>query len=148
MIRSFITRDLNDTMSIWLESSIASHPFIESSYFVKNYEKFMREQLLENKSFVYELDGKIVGFISVKENMVIAALNVAKEYQKKRIGEKLLDYAIEKYQQLSVEVYRENKEASEFFTDNGFVVLGLNMDDENQQELQVMMYSQEPSNRN
>lgn len=79
---------------------------------------------------------------------MIAALNVAKEYQKKGIGEKLLDYAIEKYQQLSVEVYRENKEASEFFTDNGFVVLGLNMDDENQQELQVMMYSQEPSNRN
>ncbi len=148
MIRPFNTGDLSITMEIWLDSSIKAHPFIDRNYFVMSYEKFMRDQLLANKSFVYEIEGKVVAFISIQENMTIAAINVAWDYRNKGIGEKLLDFAIEKYQQLNVELFRDNTDTIEFFTDNGFEVLGLSEHNETPYEMVIMAYQQDQTSRN
>ena len=102
-------------------------------------------------NFVYEIEGKVVAFISIQENMTIAAINVAWDYQKAKVGgkwRKMLDFAIEKYQQLNVELFRDNTDAIEFFTDNGFEVLGLSEHNETPYEMVIMAYQQDQTSRN
>lgn len=123
MIRPTNSRDLKTIMEIWLNTMIESHPFLQPTIFLDQYETFMRAHMLEHKSFVYELDGKIIGFISVNEQMMISALSVTTSHQQKGFGEKLLDYAIEKYNVLHAQIYRDNTNALNFLLDNGFQVI-------------------------
>lgn len=148
MIRTLTSRDLNQVMEIWLHTSIESHPFIDKNYFLHNYQTFMEQQLTQHKSYVYEIEGTVAGFISIAENMFIVSLNVDSAYQEKGIGEALLDHALEKYQQLSVNCYVENAKAADFFLENGFEIVGKTRNEKTHQEEYVMVYEQTPESRN
>ena len=148
MIRPLVTKDLGRVMDIWLRTNIDSHPFIDQQYFLSNYQPFMEEQMIESKSFIYEIEGNIVGFISILENMFISGLNVDTDYQDNGIGEALLDFAIDKYKQLSVSCFSENESAADFFLENGFEIVDKVIDEDTQKQEYIMVCEQTPSTRN
>lgn len=124
MIRQFQMKDLKDVLDIWLRTSIEAHPFINPQYFIDNYQSFQEDHLLKSQSQVYELDGKIVGFVSIKQDMVITTINVDKPYRLSGIGEQLIRFLINKFHQVTVKVFLENQDALAFFTKLGFETVG------------------------
>lgn len=75
--------------------------------------------------YVYEEDGKVVGFIQVEEHYeILDLINIAvsKEMHGKGIGSKLIQYAIEKSkaEKMMLEVKESNTSAIRLYEKNGF----------------------------
>ena len=62
MIRMFDACDLDQVMELWLNGNIEAHDFIPRNYWESN-APMVREQLLQAEIYVYETDGKILGFV-------------------------------------------------------------------------------------
>lgn len=138
MIRQFQMKDLNAVLDIWLKTTIEAHPFIDPSYFLENYQNFQEDHLLKSQSQVYEIDGKIVGFVSIKQDMVVTTINVLKEYRHNGIGEKLMNFLVDKFHQVTVKCYLENSNALAFFHKIGFEAVSNETDEVNHKELVVL----------
>ncbi len=138
MIRRFVTADLGDVMEIWLMSNIEGHPDIDNRYWTSQYERFMVEQLLESKTYVYEIEGKIVGFASLNMQMMLNAINVHPDYQRAGIGEALLDELTNHTSKMYARVFVNNIKALNFLNTNGFVVVENFFDEQAQQQGLIM----------
>lgn len=138
MIRRFLTADLGDVMDIWLTSNIQAHPEIDASYWTNQYETFMVGQLLESKTYVYEIEGKIVGFASLNQQMMLNAINVYPDYQRSGIGEALLDELSTHTQKMFVRVMVSNVTAFNFLTTNGFVMVENFFDQQTNQQSMIL----------
>lgn len=123
MIRRFLTADLKEVMDIWLTSNIQAHPDIDATYWTNQYETFMVGQLLESKTYVYEIEGKVVGFASLNMQMMLNAINVHPDYQRAGIGEALLDELSTHTQKMFARVFINNVPAINFLNTNGFVAI-------------------------
>lgn len=120
---------IEEVMDIWLASTIQGHPFIPRDYWQDSY-KVVKEQYLPiAKTFIYEEDEKIKGFISIIEGSFIGALFVDIHSQGKGIGKALLEYCKGQYETLELAVYIENEKAVEFYKKQGFSVI---MEQENE----------------
>ncbi|MGL5695335.1 MAG: GNAT family N-acetyltransferase [Peptostreptococcaceae bacterium] len=75
------------------------------------------------ETFVYEDKDGIKGFISIINNEFIGALFVATEYQGSGIGKELIDYAIDRYKNLNLAVYKGNKKSVQFYINRGFKIV-------------------------
>lgn len=148
MIRPLVANDISKTMEIWLSTNIKSHPFIKEDVFIGMYESTMRSLLLDYKAFVYVLDGLVVGFVAVDETMKIVALQVDEQYQGNGFGERLLDYALEKYHMLHAEIYRDNEMAMDFFEENGFQLVAITNMEETGPVKVLLTYEEDESTRN
>ncbi|MFR7971908.1 MAG: hypothetical protein ACLU8C_05935 [Lacrimispora saccharolytica] len=65
MIRMFDACDLDQVMELWLNGNIEAHDFIPRNYWESN-APMVREQLLQAEIYVYETDGKILGFVGLQ----------------------------------------------------------------------------------
>ncbi|WP_374191086.1 N-acetyltransferase [Candidatus Symbiopectobacterium sp. 'North America'] len=94
---------------LWLESTTRSHPFINPTYWQES-EPLVRELYIPNaETWVYEVEGAIVGFISVMEQRFVGALFVHHRWHSKGVGVAL-----------SLEVYEQNLRACAFYQKLGF----------------------------
>lgn len=82
-------------------------------------------------------EGKIVGFISLVDN-VLAAIFVLPDYQGKGIGLKLLKNAFERRDSLLLTVYEKNTAARRFYHNHKFMESGKSVD-EHTGEVEVLM---------
>ena len=123
MIRKLKDEDLNKIMNIWLESTIKAHNFISEDYWENNYNIVKDVYIPMAETFVYDDGLDIKGFISIINNEFIGALFVEVNSQSLGIGSKLIDYAIEKYKNLNLAVYQNNKKAVSFYKNKGFKVI-------------------------
>ncbi|AUI88032.1 GNAT family N-acetyltransferase [Vibrio azureus] len=74
-------------------------------------------------------ENKIVGFISIWEpDCFIHHLYVAKSYQGKNVGKKLLQKAKSLYPTLSLKCMTKNKQAIDFYQKNDFISVSKNSD--------------------
>ncbi|PCJ94774.1 MAG: N-acetyltransferase [Flavobacteriaceae bacterium] len=122
MIRTYKETDLEDIMVIWLDAQTAAHPFL-SADFVDNVKTLMREKFIPNsKTWVYELDGDVIGFIAMMGNE-IGGLFVKPNNQSNGIGALLVDYVSQIYKDLEVEVFNENKIGKPFYFKQGFTII-------------------------
>ena len=117
-------------MEIWLESTIDAHKFISKEYWNENYNIVKDMYIPMSKTFVYEDNDDIRGFISVINNDFIGALFVEKNYQGQGIGKSLIDYAKNLYDNLSLAVYKENEKALEFYKKMGFKIISENINED------------------
>ena len=78
--------------------------------------------LPSSENYVYESDHEIVGFISIYQN-IIAALFVAPEHQGKGVGSQLMSSAKDKYNELSLSVYKKNHASISFYKKHGFITV-------------------------
>lgn len=131
MIRLFNLEDLDDVMKIWFDANLEVHNFIDKDYFISNY-SYVKEQMKQSNIFVYENNGKILGFIGI-DNGFIQGIFVSKTSRSKGIGKKLIDYCKEKYSTLSLKVYEKNKRAINFYKNQEFRIYSKSVDIQTQQ---------------
>ena len=130
MIGQLQNKDIDKIMGIWLESTIYAHKFISKEYWNENYNIVKDVYIPISKTFVYEDNDDIRGFISVINNDFIGALFVKKNYQSQGIGKSLIDYAKNLYDNLSLAVYKENEKALEFYKKMGFKIISENINED------------------
>ena len=109
MIRLFNLDDLDNIMKIWLDSNLEVHNYIDKNYFISNYE-YAKEEMKKSNIFVYEKDRKIYGFIGIADRF-IQGIFVSKDSRSKGIGKKLIEYCKEKFDTLTLSVYKKNERA-------------------------------------
>ena len=131
MIRLFSLDDLDDIMKIWLNCNLEVHNYIYKDYFISNY-SYVKEQMKQSNIFVYENNGKILGFIGI-DNGFIQGIFVSKTSRSKGIGKKLIDYCKEKNSTLSLKVYEKNKRAINFYKNQEFRIHSKSVDIQTQQ---------------
>ncbi|MPW24351.1 N-acetyltransferase [Alkalibaculum sp. M08DMB] len=137
MIRKFEMDDLTDVMNIWLESNIKAHDFIEKNYWQGNYE--LVKEMLPNATIFTYVDNKIIrGFVGLIGNH-IAGIFVDIESQSKGIGKTLLHHVKEIYSSISLQVYKNNDNAVQFYLKEDFVITKEQID-ENTKEIEYVMY--------
>jgi ribosomal protein S18 acetylase RimI-like enzyme len=78
------------------------------------------------KNYVYKIDGEIVGFISFSVIYERCEINyIFSKYKRKGIGSKLLNFCFGFSSDISLEVNIDNKEAIDFYLENGFKIISI-----------------------
>ena len=112
--------EIDNIMAIWLSSTIQAHDFISEEYWNKSYDLVKNTYLPQSETYVYTENGDILGFISIINKEFIGALFIKREYQRKGIGKELIEFVKSHYDVLSLAVYKENKDAVNFYINRGF----------------------------
>lgn len=132
--------DINIIMEIWLESTIRAHSFIEKDYWVNNYDLVKNKYIPYSKTYVYEEENKIKGFISIIEDKFIGALFVDNNSQGNGIGKEILDFAKNEYRNLSLAVYKDNEKALKFYLREGFSIVKEQVNEDSKRIEIIMEY--------
>ena len=106
MIREFQILDTEQVMKLWLFGNMDAHSFVSEEYWRSHFNE-VQEALLQAKVFVYDINGKVLGFIGL--------MNEYKNNRSTGIGTQLLTYAKQKYDTLSLSVYQQNLRAVAFY---------------------------------
>jgi len=134
MIRNYNEKDLEDVMTVWYESQAIAHPFL-SEDFVNYVKVLMTEKFIPNsKTWVYELEGTVIGFIAMMGNE-IGGLFVSPNEQSKGIGSLLVIHVSQFYTDLEVEVFDENKIGKPFYFKQGFTTISEYIDEQSKQKV-------------
>lgn len=136
MIRKLENDDINTVMQIWKNENIKSHKFIPKEYWEINY-KFVKEAILNAEIYVYIVEEKVVGFIGL-ENNYIQGIFVDTNSQCNGIGTSLLNTVKENRNNLTLNVYKKNINAINFYKKNSFVIKSESVD-ENTNEVEYTM---------
>lgn len=120
MIRKHEEKDLEIILDIWDKASTFAHPFLPAS-FVEKVKKDMREIYIPNsESWIFEEKGNVVGFIGMMDNE-IGGLFVLPEFHSNGIGTQLVNFVLQNFKTLEVEVFEKNKTGRAFYQKYGFV---------------------------
>lgn len=122
MIREYRKSDDQAIIQIWFDASIISHNFIHKDFWVLEKKNVEEKYLPMAETFVKEVNGNVVGFISLIDNY-IGALFISPEHQGKGIGTELINKAKSIRKELGVEVYKDNQKAYRFYEKCGFLFL-------------------------
>lgn len=145
MIRMFDARDLDQVMELWLNGNIEAHDFIPRNYWESN-APMVREQLLQAEIYVYETDGKILGFVGLQGDY-LAGIFVDRHARSMGIGGQLIHYVQKIRRTLTLNVYRKNQSAMEFYLREGFYVLSEDIDEATGETDIVLSWKFEERNR-
>ena len=122
MIRLYQERDTEDIIEVWYQASLIAHPFLTEK-FLGEENNNLRERFLPNsQTWVYEKQGRVVGFISLLENEV-GGLFVHPAWQRQGVGMALMDKARSLHKNLELEVFEANQQGRAFYAKYGFVPL-------------------------
>lgn len=136
MIRKFEIKDLDIVLELWLNTNIKAHSFISEKYWIGNFES-VKSMLPESQIYVYDMDGKIEGFVGL-DNGYIAGIFINENMQSKGIGKKLLDKCKSEYSKLTLNVYEKNIRAIQFYEREGFCINEKDID-KNTNEIELNM---------
>jgi putative acetyltransferase len=119
-IRPYNLNDLPRVLEIWEEAARTAHPFLPESFIVSEREQVREVYIPMAATWVFEDDGRVVGFISLVGDDV-GGLFVEPSCHRRGIGRALLDFALAKGRPLELEVFEENSPARAFYERCGFV---------------------------
>lgn len=111
--------DLKKLSDIWFQASLKAHPFIGRPRLIEQRQLIEAEYLPKAETSVACLDGGAIGFISLL-NSFIGGIFIAPDRQGMGVGRKLIAHALERKQELSLEVYTANEQAVGFYIALGF----------------------------
>ncbi len=143
MIRKFREEDTVKVMTIWTKGNFEAHSFIDKDYWLLNFNKVKDEYLKKAETYVYVNNDEIKGFISLLDKNYIGALFVRKEYRRKGIGRKLINFVKDKYDKLKLQVYEKNVDAMLFYSSLGFVNKKIQIDEDTNEKEYVMEWDKE-----
>ena len=140
MIRKWQNSDTRPLLTLWLESTIFAHPFIDERYWYES-EPIVRDVYLPSaQTWVWEEEGVVQGFVSVIDERFVGALFVAPEHIGRGIGRALLTEVCGQYPDLSLEVYQKNTRAVNFYHALGFRIEDSAWQDETHQPTWIMRW--------
>lgn len=132
MIREAQRSELPAILELWLESTTWGHPFIKANYW-RDCIPLVRDAYLANaQNWVWEEDGKFLGFVSIMEGRFLAAMFVAPKAVRRGIGKALMQYVQQRHPHLMLEVYQKNQPAIDFYHAQGFHIVDCAWQDETQ----------------
>lgn len=105
---------------LWLETTIISHAFLPETYWRQKLPTIKQQYLKVGRTFVYEENAVIKGFVTFLKPGFIGGLFVVTENQHKGIGRKLMEYVKKLYPALELDVYGKNHRALVFYAKAGF----------------------------
>lgn len=136
MIEKFRENDIDEIMQIWLNSNLEAHFFVDENFWKDNYD-YVKEILPNANLYVYKEDGIIKGFIGMIDSH-IEGIFVDKQYRNIGIGKLLLGEARKIHSILSLNVYKKNQGAVDFYKNSGFNIIEEKME-ENFSEIEYLM---------
>lgn len=128
MIRKFKDTDMDAVMAIWLNANIGAHSFIDTEYWKKHFGA-VKEMIPQAEIYISENSHVVDGFIGLTEDY-IAGIFVDQQSRAKGIGSELLDYAKRKRERLSLQVYKKNVSAVNFYLNRDFKVASESLDEQ------------------
>lgn len=128
MIRKLCVEDMDQVIELWLHGNWDAHRFIPRRYW-ESHAAEVREQLLCAEVYIYEENGRILGFAGMQKNY-LAGIFVKKESRGNRIGKRLLDHVKSVHPSMTLNVYQKNQRAVSFYEREGFLVLQTETDHE------------------
>ena len=128
MIRKLCLKDMEQVVELWLSGNLDAHSFVPEEYW-ESHAAEVQEQLLCAEVYVYEENGRILGFAGIQENY-LAGIFVQKGLRGNRIGKQLLDHAKSVHPSLTLNVYQKNQRAVSFYQREGFSILQTGTDPE------------------
>lgn len=97
MIQEAQRSELPAILELWLESTTWGHPFIKANYW-RDCIPLVRDAYLANaQNWVWEEDGKLLGFVSIMEGRFLAAMFVAPKAVRRGIGKALMQYVQQRH---------------------------------------------------
>ena len=120
MIRLYQEADTEEIVEAWYQASLIAHPFLTEK-FLEEESNNLRERFLPNsQTWVYEEQGRVVGFISLVENEV-GGIFVHPSWQRQGVGMALMDKARSLHKNLELDVFEANRQGRAFYAKYGFV---------------------------
>ncbi len=118
-IRQYQDTDLKLVLDSWEKASTLAHPFLTSEFQAKVRHDIPNIYLPNADTWVAEQDGTVIGFISLLGHEV-GALFVEPNHHGKGAGKALVDKAVEIYQNIELEVFKDNPIGRKFYAGYGF----------------------------
>ena len=140
MIRPYKASDIEGIIDIWLEASFKSHDFIDRDYWTSMVDDMRSIYLPGSETYVFEIENKIVGFLSLVGNN-LEAIFVKPEYQGRGIGKELILKAKELRSRLKLKVYKRNEMVMGFYEKAGFHTVSEQIDPGTDQPELIMEWS-------
>ena len=119
VIRPYTDRDLADVLDVWYSASLEAHSFLSTESFDTERQLIAEHWLPASETFVFEMDGCVVGSVSMNGNEV-GGIFVAPEYQSRGVGRALLDHVAVSRSYLEFDVFKANTTARRFYESYGF----------------------------
>ena len=105
-----------------MAASRIAHPFLPDEFLASERKNIANLYLPNAETWVFEADGRVVGFIALIGSEV-GAIFVHPSHQKLEIGQRLMDKAREIRGELEVEVFTANSIGRSFYAKYGFVLI-------------------------
>jgi putative acetyltransferase len=123
VIRKYQPEDCDEVLSVWAAATASAHPFLRGGFLELERQAIRNVHLPVADTWVWEADGRVVGFISLLGNEV-GAVFVEPRCQRSGIGWALMDHARALRGELEVEVFRDNAIGRAFYAKYGFEPMG------------------------
>ena len=114
IIRKYQKEDLEDLLETWAAASAIAHPFLSVGFLVSERESIPSLYLPNAETWVFEAEGRVVGFIALIGNEV-GAVFVHPSQQRNGIGSERMNKAKELRTELEVEVFVKNPIGRAFY---------------------------------
>ncbi len=122
MIRKYQAADCEDLLHVWARASAVAHPFLSQEFLEQERHNIPSVYLPNAETWVWEADGRVVGFLSLLGNEV-GAVFVDPEFHRSGIGRALMERARDLRGELEVEVFEKNPLGRAFYAKLGFQFL-------------------------
>ena len=142
VIRQYQNSDLEAVLLAYESASKLAHPFLDEDFIAKVMKDIPEKYIPMADTWVADVDGEVVGFISLIGNM-IGALFLQPSYHGRGIGKTLMDKAVELHGELEVEVFTENPIGRKFYSNYGFQLMEEKIHEETGQKEMLLKYSSE-----
>ena len=119
MIRQYEVRDTDTIIIAWYAASKIATPFLTEEFLAETRENIRNLWLPNAETWVFEAEGKVIGFITLIENEV-GAIFVHPKFQGTGAGKALMDHAISLRGHVFLDVFEENSVGRRFYDGYGF----------------------------
>ena len=119
MIRKYEEKDLSQLLDAWYSASQVAHPFLDEGFFEQERRNIADLYLPNAETWVFELNGIVVGFIALIGNEV-GGIFVDSKFHRKGIGRALMDHAKSIRDVLELDVFKDNRVGRKFYEKYGF----------------------------
>ncbi len=121
-IRPYRDDDRDAVLDVWYRASLVAHAFLPEEFFAAERREISERWLPMSVTTVCEIDGKVVGFLSLIGHEV-GALFVDPDHQRRGVGTALMDEARARFPVLELGVFEANSTGRRFYDAYGFEVI-------------------------
>lgn len=116
-------------LDAWYSASQVAHPFLSQDFFEQERRNIRDLYLPYSETWVFDLDGVVVGFMSLIGNEV-GGIFVDSAFHRHGIGRALMDHARGTRDELELDVFKDNAVGRSFYEKYGFSQVGEHLHEE------------------